>query len=129
MGRAQEHETKICQIQEQEVIVIPSGDISCAICEPRIPAVVFLEEFMGSAWQGPLALPGWPAHHLSTQLFLKLLEFYQNINFLLNPFKAQSSAACFLFHMPSDETVMRRGRVVVGSGLKVEQREVVTFNS
>lgn len=45
MGRAQEHETEICQIQEYEVIVIPGGDISCAIY-----VVSFLE--------GLRALPG-----------------------------------------------------------------------
>lgn len=74
----------------------------------RIPAVVsFLE--------GLRALPGTvpslcPAHRLSPQLFLKRLEFNQNINFLLNPFKAPSSAACFLFHMPAEEMGMKEGR-------------------
>ena len=66
---------------------------------------VSLEEFTGPAWHGPPP-PLCPAHRLSARLFLKRLEFNQNINFLLNPFKAQSSASCFPFHMPTDDLGM-----------------------
>lgn len=70
----------------------------------RIPAVV---SFLESLWALPGTVPSvCPTHRLSPQLFLKRLEFNQNIHFLLNPFKAQCIAACFLFHC----LVMRRVR-------------------
>lgn len=68
----------------------------------RIPAVVsFLEVLVVLPGMVPLC----SAHRLSPQLFLKWLEFNQNINFLLNPFKAQCGAAVILFHMPTDERI------------------------
>lgn len=69
----------------------------------RIPAVVsFLETLRALA--GTVARASARPTVYPHKLFLKRLEFNQNINFLLDPFKAQSAAACFLFHMPSDET-------------------------
>lgn len=46
----------------RHALVIPRGDISCAICEPPQDSCccVFLGEFTGPAWHSPLTLPGPP---------------------------------------------------------------------
>lgn len=46
----------------RHTLVIPRGDISCAICEPLQDSCrcVFLGEFTGPAWHGPLTLPSPP---------------------------------------------------------------------
>lgn len=63
MHRAPEHGTEICQSKElRHTLVIPCRDISRAICGPLQDSCrcIFLGEFTGPSWHGPLSLPGPP---------------------------------------------------------------------
>lgn len=79
------------------LLSVPVETLALLFVAPcRIPAVVsFLEVFLLVPGISPLC----SAHRLSPQLFLKWLEFNQNIHFLLHPFGARRGAAAILFHM------------------------------
>lgn len=84
-------------------LLFPVATLAVLFVGPcRIPAMVsFLEVLLVLPGISPLC----SAHRLSPQLFLKWLEFNQNIHFLLNPFKAQCGAAVILFLMTTDERI------------------------
>lgn len=87
VGRTGSWDRNLSNARVRLTLVLPRGDISSAICGPLQDSCCCL------SWKvhGPCLAQSHslcPAHRLSPQLFLKQLEFNQNINFysiLLKP--------------------------------------------